>query len=122
MTPEGFCHHCRADVPAASGQPRPTCSRCGWYPLIPPSFGRRTQQWVDGAWVPFIPKPEGYVWKDPQVRAREIQTADANETRACEQCGKAFEVGPRSVRRYCTSLCKNRAQHARVMARKGAAA
>lgn len=121
MSPEGFCHRCRADLPAEPNQPRPTCSACG-YPMIPASFGRRTQKWINGAWVPAIPKPPGYVWRDPQLREQELRAADPNETRYCGHCGRGYPAPPKSQRRYCSTVCRGRA-HAvnRAPRRKGAA-
>lgn len=118
---EGFCHHCRSDVTARSDETRPTCSVCGWYPLIPPSYGRRTQTWINGTWEPFIPKPTGYIWKDPQVRAQELLTAPAGELKDCAWCRTPFTRPPRSVKKYCCDLCKSRANDASRPSRQKAA-
>jgi endogenous inhibitor of DNA gyrase (YacG/DUF329 family) len=59
----GYCIPCRDNVPVDSSR---SCIRDGQI-TIPPTYGKRTQEWVDGAWVPFIPRPEGYVWTPPAL-------------------------------------------------------
>ncbi len=71
MTVEGYCISCRGDVPVNDTR----CCLTDGMVTIPPTYGKRTQTWVDGTWEPFIPKPDGYVWKDPGVRDQERQAA-----------------------------------------------
>lgn len=80
MSVHGFCHQCRADVPADPRYKRPCCEACG-HPLIPPTWGRRTQQWVDGGWTPDLPRPDGYVWKDPALTEAEKTAKKAAATK-----------------------------------------
>lgn len=119
MTAFGFCHACRADLPTDPTEVRPTCTRCG-YPATPPTWGRRTQTWVDGDWVPNIPKPEGYVWRDPALTGTLMASAAAHQERtACSECGELFDVSPRVTRKYCGDACKRRVYRKR---QQGAAA
>lgn len=109
MSVHGFCHQCRADVPADPRYKRPCCEACG-HPLIPPTWGRRTQQWVDGGWTPDLPRPDGYVWKDPAIAASATPKRATSEVRACLGCAAEFEAAARTTRSYCSDDCRNRAR------------
>lgn len=43
--------------------------------VIPASFGRHSQVWRDGQWLPHIPRPEGYVYRPPAFLAADPMPA-----------------------------------------------
>jgi hypothetical protein len=130
---EGFCIPCRDNVPVDSSR---SCIRDG-HITIPPTYGKRTQEWVDGAWVPFIPRPEGYVWSAPTEPAPKPQASrptprppapkrawspPKRKSRAAEQpvmvtvtCGVCrVTVTKRRwgghQQRFCSTPCRNKAR------------
>jgi hypothetical protein len=116
---EGFCTVHRDDVPST---PDRRCATDGML-LIAPSWSSKDARY------PWPERPEGYVYRPPVFP--ELKPARSPATRrtepvappprpvgrrsTCEQCGSAFEDEGRggSPRRYCSPLCKGRAQHAR---------
>lgn len=114
----GWCGDCRADVPIDAE--RHCRVQPGHTHAIPPSWGRGTQRWVGGAWVPAIPRPAGYVYKPPAYLAQAAVLADmARRAPARCQGPGCTEIVPRKTgsgtpREYCTRLCRNRAKWVRL--------
>lgn len=122
MTAEGYCIPCKADVPVDADR---SCLVDGMV-CIPPSYGRRTQRWMDGNWVPLIPKPDGWTWKAPAESAPRmaVETVVAKaRTFTCVACRKDVPVRKRGrvTQQYCSNTCKNRALAARRWGKKAVA-
>lgn len=79
---------------------------------IPPSYGRRTQEWIDGTWEPFIARPDNYVYRP---RFPDVPSAAAEPVTVVCACGKTFSYLPNggSAPRYCSTVCKGKAARAR---------
>jgi hypothetical protein len=104
---DGYCRICRADVPLSLDglclAPHKTM------PGIPPTWGKRTQQFVDGAWVPPIPKPAGYVWR-PKYDDPSFDPFAGPAPKACETCGGPFRTRARGVTApRCCPSCRKQA-------------
>lgn len=64
---EGFCTRAQADEPLdAYGRCLPHNESA-----LGPSWGHSLQRWRSGTWVPFVPKPDGYVYT-PKVYAAPV--------------------------------------------------
>lgn len=106
--PFGWCLRCNRDVPVDADRrcltDRAVC--------IPPSWGSRTQEWIDGAWFPDKPKPAGYVYTPPGFLTVVAEPKPDAPTH-CGHCGAALVVqaGGGSPRGYCDTTCKMRANN-----------
>lgn len=110
MTIEGFCILGRADEPLGADKLCVEHRMVG----IPPTYGKRTQTWVDGAWSPRIEKPVGYRYT-PRFKDEPSTFIPEPLATPCGICGKTFSYRPSggSAPLYCGSLCKGRAARER---------
>lgn len=91
---EGFCRPCEQDVPLSADK---RCAVHAWSPILPPTWGRRTWAWDRemGCWVPYTPRPEGYVFRMPKDTGFNPHAGPA--PRECVACGAAFANRQRGV-------------------------
>lgn len=90
---------------------------------IPPTWGRRTQRWTDGAWSPHIEKPANYVYRPKFTDEPQTVVTSTPSTHTCQWCGVSFKAPTRggSPPAYCTSIHRMAALNARRRAARGAA-
>ena len=69
---EGFCVIENTDVPVDDDR---RCLTDGSV-TIAPSYGKKGQQWVDGAWLPHIERPDGYVYRPRTFEAPSEKVVD----------------------------------------------